>query len=375
MIIINGGGANSIIQINTGDGSTVSGLWLYNFRYNGISIYGPAGAKSLWIRDNYIGFYWDGTNWQRNNQMYYYAPGIVVWESSYNVIKNNVISGVHNGVAIGRDPLAVGRYWGEPKFVTNVVIENYIGTTPDGYSVIGNNSDGVFIGAESGFNWIGDNVISGNESGGVEIFHPTAKWNMVYRNKIGTDPTGTRVLGNGEVGVLISNGAMQNVVGGPWGGNVISGNGLVGVVIGTANAYESGVGNWIENNAIGCSIDYEKKLGNQLIGIHIGTNKSYWNTIRYNVIGGNTYYGILLEDTVANYITSNWVGSDWKISVELGNGRHGVYLLRSGWNWVNSNLIAYNGWGSSESYWRAIETQNSFNNYIFNNYHWVNKNN
>src|SRR5262249_19176860 len=93
------------------------------------------------------------------------------------------------------------------------------------------------------------NLISGNAFAGISIgegFDLTpqgAKCNVIQGNTIGTDRTGTLVLGNG-IGVIVN--AHGNTVGGtqPGTANLIMGNTLAGVEI------ENGIGNAILGNSI-----------------------------------------------------------------------------------------------------------------------------
>ena len=84
----------------------------------------------------------------------------------------------------------------------------------------------------------------------MELLHPTASGNVIFRNRIGTNRTGTAAIGHGQLGVLIANGASGNAVGGPAGGNVISGNALGGVVLGTGPGPVA-TGNWVQYNILG----------------------------------------------------------------------------------------------------------------------------
>ena len=44
-------------------------------------------------------------------------------------------------------------------------------------------------------------------SSGVELLHSTAIGNIIFGNTIGLNAAGTQAIGNGELGVLIANGA------------------------------------------------------------------------------------------------------------------------------------------------------------------------
>jgi parallel beta-helix repeat protein len=82
------------------------------------------------------------------------------------------------------------------------------------------NTTGVLI--TNSYNLIGGtalaarNLISGNHGNGVQIVHTQLLYatihNLVIGNRIGTDWTGMRSLGNGLDGVLIGDGAKLNLV-------------------------------------------------------------------------------------------------------------------------------------------------------------------
>jgi CSLREA domain-containing protein len=142
----------------------------------------------------------------------------------------------------------------------NRVEGNYLGTDPSGTQKLGNGDYGVAIGGAPN-NTIGGttpgarNLISGN-LGGVGIEGNGATGNKVTGNYIGTDRNGTADLGNSSSGVLID-GAPGNTVGGAVAGarNVISGNGIGVFVQG-----DGATGNRVLSNSI---------FGNVALGIDL----------------------------------------------------------------------------------------------------------
>ncbi|UJP04455.1 MAG: hypothetical protein LZF61_06100, partial [Nitrosomonas sp.] len=260
-------------QHNGSSGSEIAGLQIYNFRANAIAT--QPGANSIVIRDNYFGFHWDsGRNrWWRNFEAtltdeeiesfsgpiyngYTEAVGIGI-QSSDNIIEGNVISGVHNGISIGydfyrnlNDAIAC---W------NNTIKHNRIGTTPDGRYILtntpgvenyrpntdgnpfgspstwkffGNNSDGIYLAALAKGTIISNNIVSGNFSAGIELLHHSVELTEVYANYVGIDASGNEVLPNGELGIILSNGAHDNLVGGKNGANIIAGNYYAGIELG-----------------------------------------------------------------------------------------------------------------------------------------------
>src|SRR5262249_23163208 len=138
----------------------------------------------------------------------------------------------------------------------NAVAGNWIGTSVSGDAALGNGTSpdyylyiylggGVVIQGGASENRIGTdgnsvddvgecNIISGNGRDGIDMIGGGTDENVVAGNFIGTDPTGTRALGNTAFGVALTQGASFNWIGvNPKGGtafadegNVISGNGL-----------------------------------------------------------------------------------------------------------------------------------------------------
>ncbi len=135
----------------------------------------------------------------------------------------------------------------------NVVENNYIGTNAAGTAVLGG-SGGVVI--DSSGNTVGGttvaqrNIISGNESVGVNIFADFSFGNVVAGNFIGTDASGAVALPNG-IGVQLSGGAHDNTIGGTaaGAGNTIAFSVTGGVGFRPPSA-SSGVGNRILGNSI-----------------------------------------------------------------------------------------------------------------------------
>lgn len=317
-----------------GGGSTINGFRIMNYTSNAITIF--KGANSNVITNNHIG--WaplktPGTYF-KNTTVSPECRGIGM-ESSSNVIRGNTISGVHNGITLAGDIFAA-----KPMFCRKNVIEhNFIGTDPTGTSIIGNDSDAIFLTAGAQENLIGPgNVLSGNVSAGVELLDAAATDNRIFGNMIGVNISGTAALPNGELGILIANGASNNWIGGPEGGryagNVISASGFGAIAIGTSEfpGVDGSNDNHIEGNLIGCDLAETKALGTQVSGITI-QNKSKRTIIRKNVIVGHQHHGIVLADATSNELYGNWIGVTSK-GAPIGNGGFAVYLNDASYNTV-----------------------------------------
>lgn len=328
----------------TSSGSSLQGFGLYGYTANAVTIM-PTSVGN-WIQHNWMGFRPTALGVQRNVASG--LPGATISRgiaiaSSYNVVRGNVISGVDNGVVIGLDTQV-----GAP-YRTNSIRENKIGTDPTGTSTAGygNAGDGIFLGAGAQENWLGpNNVISGNASAGVELLHPTNRGNVVFRNKIGLDATGTKRLGNGELGVLFANGAWFNAIGGPFGGNHIAGNRLGGIAIGTAG-WGGAHTIWVQYNVIGLDVN-GRAVGGQHVGISVNSGSTKI-AIEENVIGGHDQHGIIVGDprvstTTGNSVRANKIGQDAKGSQRPNQG-FGVMFLNAGWNWATANQFGVNALG------------------------------
>jgi hypothetical protein len=224
----------------------------------------------------------------------------------------------------------------------NVVEGDYIGTDPTGATSLGNQRHGVTVNGTN--NQIGGsisgtrNVISGNFLYGVEIF---GAGTVVQGNLIGTDVTGSKVLGNAAGGVQtgwfnvsgvviggassVSNGKLAGA------GNVISGNGN-GVVLHEANQV------LVQGNFIGTDLTGTHPLGNQEDGILIdgGSNNLIGGGSPGlgNVVAANGWNGVDISSfgignyaCFVNHVQGNWIGTNKTGTAKLGNQRNGVLII------------------------------------------------
>lgn len=192
----------------------------------------------------------------------------------------------------------------------------------------GNAANGVFISASPN-NIIGGttasarNVISGNQSDGVEINGTGAIGNQVVGNLIGTSLSGAAAVPNSADGVLVTV-AGANIIGGTnsGAGNLISGNSSDGIELsGVSTTNTTVLGNRIGTDATGTAA-----LANSVHGVNINTSS------RSNVIGGvlvgaantiafNGQDGVNIAALAActnNPIRGNAIFSNGTVSGELG---------------------------------------------------------
>ncbi|HMZ20039.1 MAG TPA: choice-of-anchor Q domain-containing protein, partial [Blastocatellia bacterium] len=225
-VSISGAVNNTIGGTATGAGNLISGN-----TSTGISISGATATGNL-VQGNSIGTNALGTAALGN------ANGVGISNAAFaNTIggtatnARNIISGNTN---LGLF-LSVGA-------TGNLVQGNFIGLRADGSTALGNGNVGVLI-DQSPANTIGGttaaarNVVSANDSNGVEISGNSAINNVVAGNFIGVNAAGTAALANTAAGVQITN-AANNTIGGTaaGAGNLISGNSSAGIAVTGATA-------------------------------------------------------------------------------------------------------------------------------------------
>ncbi len=220
----------------------------------------------------------------------------------------------------------------------DLIAGNWIGLNTAGNAAAGNfvgvailNSNGTMVGGSVAAD---RNVISGNAGEGVLVDGITgADGNTVRGNYIGTNASGSAVVGNGGSGVVLYNGAKNNTVA----GNVISGNAKDGVAISDAGT----TGNLVQGNLIGVDATSTLVLGNGTQGIWIGFGAS-GNTVGGsgpgdgNLVGGSTYAGIELNGvgTTGNVIASNFIGTD-ATGTLVADNKYGLYIVAG----ASNNLV------------------------------------
>jgi titin len=288
---------------------------------------------------------------------------------------------------VERPPTAAGvRITGEE----NIVAGNYIGTDVTGTVALGNGFGVIVTGAHNRIGTNGDgradalerNIISGNQSDGVKILGElfsqapvmaaaasaqvtanhfsddeslTTRENIVAGNFIGLDVTGRLRLGNGGIGVMIQNGA-ANQIGANGDGladaserNLISANGQDGVKI-------RGIANVVAGNFIGTDVTGTQARGNGAVGVTVEGAENLVGTdgdgladaSERNIISANGSDGVQLLGnpflfsggplpvgaaavaeplpTDANVVAGNIIGADLTGLRRFGNGGFGVAI-------------------------------------------------
>ena len=187
----------------------------------------------------------------------------------------------------------------------NIIQGNYIGTNISGTADLGNSGAGIGIFQEQN-NVVGGtvfgagNLISGNDTNGIELNGNAATNNLIQGNFIGTASDGNTPLGNTQNGILVFNNANNNTIGGVAGsGNIIGFNNQDGVRI------DSGEGNAILSNSI-----FDNGLGLADIGIDLNNDGISINDFGDEDTGANTlqnYPDLLTATLEAESITINGI--------------------------------------------------------------------
>jgi CSLREA domain-containing protein len=313
---------NHIGGTNPGDRNVVSGGAM-----NGISI----NASGTMVQGNYIGTDITGTRALGN------GTGLNIFNAASNMIggtspgARNVISGNRgHGVHVG----AAGS-------TGNVIQGNFIGTDSSGSALVANGFTGVHLEDGASGNTVGGtsvgagNVISGTGpggAGGIAMFSGAGA-NRVQGNLIGTDATGTHLLGVVGSGVNIN--TPNNIVGGTAAGarNVIVGSNCCdGITIQGADAS----GNVVQGNYIGLDVTGSMAFGNGFQGVAVnGANNNLIGGTdagaRNVVAGAQRFAGIAIFNGAAqNVVKGNYVGTDASGTAARPNVGWGVAVAFAG---------------------------------------------
>ncbi len=286
----------------------VRGLAINNFGYFGLAV--AASSANDWVYGCSFGVAPDGLHAAANSAGVYLGGSNTLLGTNadgvHDAAEGNLISG-NNGYGV----LVVGS--------GNTLAGNLIGLGTDGSTALGLGNLGAGVLVFGADNTLGGaaagagNVISANIGSGVLIAGPWATGNVVRGNLIGTDASGLLERGNSGDGVVITDGAAGNIIGGsaPGERNVISSNHAAGVALGRFGA--AGADNRVLGNFIGVNADGTAALGNHFEGILIN-NGSDSEGIggsglgEGNLISGNGLFGLNIINATNNTVQGNLIG-------------------------------------------------------------------
>ena len=325
-----GGVAADILTIN-GDNNLIEKNEIrYSSTGNGIKI--NSSASGNFIYTNFIfGNHLDGiflnsssgnTIWRNGIGLLpnYYSPpndpndgdGIQCILCTNNEIKENVISA----------NLGSGIYFSAA--TNNLIQNNFIGLTADGFDDLGNGVHGIRIENNSTENNVFINLISGNTLDGIRLSGEGTTLNHIEKNWIGVGLAGA--VPNGNHGIGIYDGAHHNYIGNftiENRGNLIAANTWSGVVV--------------VNSSTGSNYIYKNNIiANSFYGVHI--NNSFDNFIGSNFIANNGMLtaspGVLVQGSasISNAITMNSI---------TDNGGLGIRLIEGGNASLAAPVISY----------------------------------
>jgi hypothetical protein len=313
---------NMVGGTNAAQRNIISGNFYYGIQINDVK------SDTNIITGNYIGLNAAGTAGVPNG-----FSGIGIWNGPVGTIIGGTNTGAGNIIS---GNLADGINLSYSNVFGVVIRGNYIGTDYTGSNAVPNVNSGIHVyqGAHGmiigGTNSLMRNLVSGNGYTGIIIAEPGVTNNVVQGNYVGTDPTGSNVVPNVQIGIGVWGGATGNLIGGTnaGAGNVASGNPVYGILVsdlGTSN-------NLVEGNFAGTDPSGKIAVPNDSgVGVQRGAINNIiggTQTGTANVISGNSGEGVLVSDlgTTGNFIQGNFIGTDPHGTNAVPNGDCGIYI-------------------------------------------------
>jgi trimeric autotransporter adhesin len=256
--------------------------------------------------------------------------------------------------------------------------------------VLNNEGSPVSYQAEVNVGFQLSNVISGNVGNGVAIVG--ANDNRVAMNNIGTSFAGTAAVPNRGNGILVTNRASGNMIGGqgtggnapvsyngstpvfvrPPQGNLVSGNRGNGILL-TGGA----TGNTLSGNFVGTTPSGTAALGNGQDGVAIvgasgnsliGTTFPQNPFVFYNVLSGNSGNGLRITNSNDTTVWANFMGLGANNATTVANGGNGLLVSGTSQRTLVGGPIPM-GNGISGNNRHGIEIRDSVGSFTsFNNF-------
>ncbi len=323
------------------DGSIVRGLVINQWLDNGILLDTTnANITGIQINGCFIGTDASGTVEMANRcgiglgaPSIFSAVNTIIGTS--NAADRNIIAGSFGWDII--DVYGLGGGCIATAFDQGTIIQNnYIGTDKSGTLVLGNSQFGfipfVPFNALIGGNSDERNIIAGHSIAAIALWHGLEC--TAQNNYVGTDVTGTYALENGNSGIAVF--GLNLGLGCTIINNLASGH-QVGIRIGDLTQ-PGCILNTAQGNSVGTDASGTQVLGNARFGVEIDDNQ---NTVTGNVLSGNTLGGLLIYGQAnANSVTANFIGTDTSGTQKLPNQGNGVQIgLNGGLGGAFSNTI------------------------------------
>jgi len=263
-------GTAALGHTNGADGSTINGLIL--IRCNGDAI--SANGHGYTISNNFIGLLPSGTKMANSGSgISLTASAVYPDTTTLNHILNSLPAVPVDASQIAAYQSALATAWAAISAPINIT----------------------------------NNTISGNDQHGVNIHGMNQAAVIVAGNRIGTDPTGTTAVPNGQHGVYLNAFTFSNMIG-P--NNVIAGNGEDGIRV---DAGEVPLPNYIMGNRIGLGLVAGSHVGNDDNGVYTNTRASDGSTAGTlpNPFGTSLYIGPSNEISDNQGMVSNSTPTSW----------------------------------------------------------------
>ena len=190
------------------------------------------------------------------------------------------------------------------------------------------------------------NVISGNGGNGIGIYG--ANDNQIAMNDIGTDASGQFKRGNAKSGILVTDGASGNLIGGeetggndptanvfvrPPQGNLISGNRADGVLINKGANQTQLSGNFVGTSASGNSPLSNRQDGVAIVKANdnslLGCTFQQDPFVFYNVLSGNGANGLRITNSNDTTVQANFMGDGANNDRTVANRGDGLLVSGS----------------------------------------------
>lgn len=351
--------SNGLYFVGNATGSVITGLIINEWIGAGILIDGTAEGANVdgcSIIGNFIGTNAAGTA-QLANQ-----AGVFINGANNTVIgeaipsSRNVFAGSFCSINAGA---SISAFFGNGTSIKG----NLIGLDKTGTIGLGNSQIGIQVAAsfllffgEADGTIIGGttdaerNVIAGQQVADIVLGGQSSN-SVVQGNFLGTDATGTKIIGLSNLGVSLNGVTLGlptafNLVGGsmPNAANLVVGSNVAGISVGNVNNTLTN-NNFVIGNLIGTTLDGQSVLGNNGFGVLVGDlNNAVGGFLpgEGNTVSGNKNGGILIysQNAFGTLILGNKIGTDISGVAGLGNGGAGVQIgLNGGLGGSSNNVI------------------------------------